>query len=57
MFISKALAETKKGDWSPVKRSLLLSPLEALRASSDSRGSLYLKTAYRGMSDTAGNKG
>ena len=50
--VSKALAKTRGGDLLPVRKLLLLLPLEALRASSSSLGFLYLRIAYYAKSST-----
>ena len=55
--ISKALAETRGGDLLPVRKLLLLLPLEALRASSSSLGFLYLRIACYAAFSTVGSRG
>ena len=55
--VSEAPAETGGGDLLPVGMLLLLLPLEALRASSDSLGFLYLRIACYAVFSTAGSRG
>ena len=55
--ISKALAETRGGDLLPIRKLLLLLPLEALRVSSSSLGFLYLRIAYYVTFSTIGSRG
>ena len=57
MSVSEAPAGTGGGDLLPVRKLLLLSPLEALRASSDSLGFLCLGTTCYAVFGTAGSIG
>ena len=57
MSVSEAPAETGGGDLLPVRKLLLLSPLEALRASSGSLGFLRLGTACRVVPGAVGSGG
>ena len=57
MSVSEAPAETGGGDLLPVRKLLLLLPLEALRASSSSLGFLYLRIAYYAAFSTIGSRG
>ena len=56
MSVSEALAETGGGDLLPVRKLLLLLPLEALRASSGSLGFLYLRIDCCATFSTVGSR-
>jgi len=57
MSVSKAPVKTGGGDLLPVEGPLMLLPLRALRASSDSLGFLCLGTAYYTVSGTVDSGG
>ena len=57
MSVSKALAETRRGDLLPIERLLLLLPLRALRVFSSSLEFLRPRTAYYAISSTIDSRG